>query len=745
MTVPATDSTWADHWPAEAALALVTVAVAITSARLFRDASFLPRALLVTATGHAVAMTLRRRGVGVLAASIALVIIGALAISAIYLWSTTWYGLPTGRTIDAFRIAERTSFGGFRRLVAPVPVRLGYELALGIALWILSGFADTAAFRGEAPVQAVVPHVAVFVASSVYALGRGAAWATATLIAAICGHLATQRALRLGRRPWIQSESARGTRWRMAGAATITLIAVLVGALGASSLPGATSAALVDLRGLGRGPGPVEVGNPLVGISNLLGPQSNAELFTVKSKAPHYWRQTSLEEYDPVDGQWKTRRSYHDVATGERLARGSRAPSSLVDLSVSVTEVPGIWLPTAFRPDHIDTDLPVRYDDDSESLIASGRSDIPATSYAIGAAIPVVPEQVSDSDAGLDPTAVPAVYRASPELSPVAEEWFAQLRDDTGDASRFDAALEMQRRFRAFVYDANVDYQGTDPLGQFLVARRGFCQQFASAFALFARELGIPSRVAVGFSWGDASTDTDTSDRTTYVVRGRHAHAWPELYFNRLGWVAFDATTYTKVPAAEAAPPGAADGGATSTTTTIAASTGGPTTSRVPGTTDGRIRTEDAATTRPDTSPPIGRRIVMTLLGLAALSIGAVAARWGWLRWRRHRRRRAAVSPDQVAAMAWSDACAHLAMLGVGPTAVETPIEFGRRAAGATGWSGAATMARIETTRRYGAHDVDVADADEAARLADEIGELAIDTLDRKQRLLSELGWQRRN
>ena len=46
-------------WVAEAALALVTTAIAFTSLRLFRDASFLPRALLVVALAHGAAIARR--------------------------------------------------------------------------------------------------------------------------------------------------------------------------------------------------------------------------------------------------------------------------------------------------------------------------------------------------------------------------------------------------------------------------------------------------------------------------------------------------------------------------------------------------------------------------------------------------------------------------------------------------------------------------------------------------------------
>jgi hypothetical protein len=79
----------------------------------------------------------------------------------------------------------------------------------------------------------------------------------------------------------------------------------------------------------------------------------------------------------------------------------------------------------------------------------------------------------------------------------------------------------------------------TYPLRAFLFKdRTGYCQQFSGAMALMLRMVGIPSRVATGFSPGKPSGDADN----TYVVRDLDAHSWVEVYFNRIGWVPFDPT-----------------------------------------------------------------------------------------------------------------------------------------------------------------------------------------------------------
>ncbi len=53
---------------------------------------------------------------------------------------------------------------------------------------------------------------------------------------------------------------------------------------------------------------------------------------------------------------------------------------------------------------------------------------------------------------------------------------------------------------------------------------------------MLARLVGIPSRVAVGYTGG-----TDGLSRAWHVTTA-DAHAWPELYFPGTGWLRFEPT-----------------------------------------------------------------------------------------------------------------------------------------------------------------------------------------------------------
>jgi len=111
-----------------------------------------------------------------------------------------------------------------------------------------------------------------------------------------------------------------------------------------------------------------------------------------------------------------------------------------------------------------------------------------------------------------------------------------------GARSPYAAAVALEQWFRrggGFVYDQHPPRsRGVPPLVDFVTnTRRGYCQHFSGAMALMLRYLGIPSRVAAGFTSGQYDKRAGQ-----WVVSDRNAHTWVEVWFRGWGWLPFDPT-----------------------------------------------------------------------------------------------------------------------------------------------------------------------------------------------------------
>ena len=94
-----------------------------------------------------------------------------------------------------------------------------------------------------------------------------------------------------------------------------------------------------------------------------------------------------------------------------------------------------------------------------------------------------------------------------------------------------------------YKYDLNAPPAppNTDAVSYFLfTSKRGYCDVFASAMVIMCREIGIPARLATGFTAGIYDSSQDR-----YLIREMDKHAWVEVYFPGCGWVTFDPTTWT--------------------------------------------------------------------------------------------------------------------------------------------------------------------------------------------------------
>lgn len=151
----------------------------------------------------------------------------------------------------------------------------------------------------------------------------------------------------------------------------------------------------------------------------------------------------------------------------------------------------------------------------------------------------------------------PAELRAVPEARPSeveAMQRYLQLPEAVTEKTRqlarsvtrgaettYDKVKAIEAYLRdnfRYSLDSPVPPDGQDAVDFFLFETDvGYCEQFAAATTVMLRSLGIPSRIAVGYTPGGRNPLTGY-----YEVKASDAHSWVEVWFPNLGWYEFDPT-----------------------------------------------------------------------------------------------------------------------------------------------------------------------------------------------------------
>ena len=728
-------------WLAEAALVSVTVVVAAGMSRLFTDTSFLRDVLALALAAHVVAAAARRVGLPTIGAALLSVACFAITATVLLYTGTAWFVLPTADTVslaldhlvDGWDVANASPAP-----VAPVP---GLVLSAGAVLALCAFLADAAAFRLRSAGWAVAPTASIYGFTAAFGTGDAAILYGMLCCVAIG---VTMVALWLRNRraeAWIESMPGRGMKAMARAAGAALLLAVAAGAVAGPSLPGARAEPWVDLErfevtdaapwvdvpppdpepwadfgspgvaGSASLPGSAEgarvLVSPLVQVRSRLIDLTEEELFTVAvpEDQRHYWRLTSLDDFD--GDAWRARSQYEDASGPLAATLDPSAAGASLQQTVMLTGLGNSYLPVAYELRRVidDGGVAMEYEAYSGSLIKGRRVALEGPgrfSYVVDSAVPAIgdPDRLRQSETSMLEEGFLATNTQLPD--DVRDLVRAQTERITSDArSDYHRALQLQDYFRldgGFRYDLQVHAAGgIESLEEFLFeARAGYCQQFASAYAAMARSIGLPTRVAVGFTWGE--WDSERGVGGAYVVRGKHAHAWPEVYFAGTGWIRFEPTPGRGAPGDFAVTGHVADqaGGG------LGAAAGGPDEglelSETPGRsaapdTPGLVgddsdersglarRSEPSADAGPGDSASSGRPslVLLAVLALAALgsAVGMVPV-LRRLRWRRHRDR-VAHDPAGLIDFWWTNALDALALVRLGPRPFETPLELARR------------------------------------------------------------------
>jgi transglutaminase-like putative cysteine protease len=695
----------------EAALAFVTVSAIVGMHRLFEDGSYRGPLVAMAIVAHVTVAALRRARIHLVPAALITAAAAILFITWTRFPETTRWLLPTGDTLSQVGDDVQAAWKLFGKVKAPAPVENGFLAVSAAAIWLIVYVADWAAFRVMATFEALLPASTLFVFAAALG-GDGSPVAGAALFAcAALLFVLLQRTYNQERTSrWASRHGTQG-RWSLLGTGALLIgTAVIAGAIAGPQFPGADDDALVAWKDINRDTPTRVVPSPMVSLRTRQVDQQDIELFTVTSTAPSYWRLTSLERFDGE--MWKSAYSTDDASGELPQALSVAANTTTVRQTFSITQLSSVWLPAAFEPRAIDTgddDQPADFDERSSTLMVDRRmassdnftydvvSELPLfTSEQLRAASPEIPEDIA------------ATYLEMPgDL-----EWLTQTTAEltAGADTAYDKARIMQDWFRTdFTYDLNMGPgHSADALSSFLRgSKRGYCEQFAGAFAAMARTIGIPSRVAVGFTPGVQ----DSEDPNLYRVRGIHAHAWPELYLGEYGWVPFEPTPTRGPPSAGewlGVPAQQADAGDGTGTLPPDPNAGGGSGGEGDDViTDGGIpdlgpggEGESSGSTQVDESPLIPKPVqdVLKVLGLVALAY-AVLVPLSLLGQRLIRRRRASSPADKVR-LAWRDATERAGYAGVSLSPSLTISETAARLAVALPGSADAARGMAHTMER---------------------------------------------
>jgi len=522
---------------------------------------------------------------GVAARSLALVgrqvllaqLVGAvLAATWIYGRGHLWHGLPTFETLGFAGRLVSEAVATVQKYAAPAPTTAGLTFVVGCALALVALAVDYLAVTRGSPSLAGLPLLTAFLAAAANS-GSLLPWnflAAATIWLILVARQGSARLRRWGTTVTVARTPVQGTLdaegiYRYSSLArNLGAVALVVAVALPVALPRLPAKYLPD--GLGRSSSAGNrsgAGSSADGTGNVSGGVgfslsiNLADDLTDLSTAP-------VLQYTTIDPSPPPLRvaigSAYRSAPGVWLPWGRPVPA--LSKTPSVPQPPGL-LPNVPRTGF---SLTVRHNLLDAPNLAVPYPLISARLYGVAWGADDQSQSVRVADRPdnytafywrLEPTA--AMLRSAPSLSERDRSLFAlDLRLDgpssgpvtalseqltTGQSTDYDKALAIQQYLRAtggFTYslilappakDRSGKDAGYDPLTNFLVTKKGYCVQFATAMVMMARAAGIPARMAIGFLPG-------TRVKGVWTVTAADAHAWPELYLDGIGWARFEPT-----------------------------------------------------------------------------------------------------------------------------------------------------------------------------------------------------------
>jgi transglutaminase-like putative cysteine protease len=547
--------------------------------------------------------------------------------------STTMAGLPTLSTLRAIGNGLVNGLAHTLASSVPAPPVPSIRLVPFTVAWLAALWGTTLTIRSRSVLAPSLVAVGGFVLGVLLSGGRGLLGLAGAVVATLI-LFTVVRVARLG-------GLGRWTTWRRAvrfGVPAIAVIAVV--SVGIASLLSFSSPAF-DLHDRARSSiDPRSALTPLRQIQARVSQPKPVPMFDVRvDPAPSVglpnFRLSVLDHFD--GSQWSSSEKFVEAASVLPPAPRSSAPKEQLTLEVTVHDLDGFWLPALATP--VQVSLPtVELGGTSGSLATPGPA-VTGLHYTVTSTVAVpTPEQLQVATPDLANPESLALPSASAEdvlaIRSAAEQATAGVTGADAQLNALQHYLTAAPFHFSFQAPAGQSYAR---IRQFLTSdHAGTSEQFATAFALMARSLGLPTRVVAGFRHG-ALKDGAVS------VTSADAYAWTEVHLSGLGWVSYDSTPFAAQPA--------------TTPTTTPGST-------VPDAGQGDLTGTDQATdtgtgtASASSSSQVNPAVVvgLSLLGLVLLIVVVLPVAVVALRSAGTRRRRRAPTPEGRTLGAWRHA-----------------------------------------------------------------------------------------
>ncbi|MET9628750.1 DUF3488 and transglutaminase-like domain-containing protein [Lentzea sp. NPDC006480] len=422
--------------------------------------------------------------------------------------------------------------------VPPVHATPAIQALVVLAIGLVAVLVDTLAVAAAAPAASGLVLLCVFAVPASLADEMLPFWtfilgaaAFAMLLAVDGQHRHEAWRGRLG------SGSASGSGSSATSVAAIAMVIALIVGAGFTFVG---TVGRLPMGGSGGGKGGIGL-SEMTSLRGMLNRGKPTEVFYVRGMPSEtiYMRATTLAKYVPDKGWERGTDPGGQPARGELPPQaGDRGEGKTTRMDIEPKDWRSFWLPTYGAVRRIETpDDDYRFDV-KKGVIFSQREREPEP-YTLDTVLSTPTKQAlrvtPDSKNVVD-----AEYYKFDGVEKQVVDLANKIVE--GATNNFDKAAALTAYFgtaNGFKYDIKTQGDVTkDALTDFVTKGKvGYCEQFASAMAVMARVVGLPSRVAIGFTAG-----VESADKSYRVISTEDAHAWVEIFFPNHGWMTFDPT-----------------------------------------------------------------------------------------------------------------------------------------------------------------------------------------------------------